>query len=103
MTDDLEREVEQYFKSAVEHYDGLTFKWSSPAQKGVPDRIAIFPGGVVWFIEVKRTGGKLTKMQRFIRDKLVNRGCRYACVYGKLGVDKWVASKPWSLSLTRIK
>lgn len=33
---------------------GVCWKWISPGRRGVPDRICIFPGGRIVFVEVKR-------------------------------------------------
>lgn len=35
---------------------GKAYKWVSPGNPGVPDRICILPGGRVVFIEMKRPG-----------------------------------------------
>jgi hypothetical protein len=41
----------------------LCYKFSSPAKAGVPDRILIFPKGLVIFVELKATGAKPTALQ----------------------------------------
>lgn len=44
-------------------------KFSSPAHRGVPDRVFLTPHGRIFFIEFKRPGGKLSKLQeREIRE-----------------------------------
>ena len=40
----------------------LVYKFSSPSQRGVPDRMFIYDGGVM-FIEFKAPGKKMTKLQ----------------------------------------
>jgi hypothetical protein len=61
----LEKELEkQACKIAVE-LGAFTFKFASPNQRGVPDRIFIGTKGVI-FVEFKRPGGKLRKLQEFI-------------------------------------
>lgn len=50
----LENKIRNYVKSK----GGLCLKWNSPGFTGVPDRIALLPGGRVVFIEVKRPGLK---------------------------------------------
>ena len=48
----LERNICNYIKKL----GGKAYKWVSPGAPGVPDRIAILPGGKIIFIEVKRPG-----------------------------------------------
>jgi hypothetical protein len=42
----------------------LTYKFVSPSNRGVPDRIFINPFGKIFFIEFKSEKGKLTKLQQ---------------------------------------
>lgn len=41
----------------------LFYKFSSPAKRGVPDRIAIAPNGRIGFLELKAKGKKPTNLQ----------------------------------------
>lgn len=41
----------------------LSYKFSSPANRGVPDRIFIGPTGKVLFLELKAPGERPTKLQ----------------------------------------
>ena len=50
----FEKKVCEYVKLC----GGRAFKWVSPGCSGVPDRICVFPGGRIVFIEVKRPGEK---------------------------------------------
>ena len=38
----------------VKDIGGIAYKFVSPAHRGVADRLVVLPGGVVWFVEVKR-------------------------------------------------
>ena len=58
-----EKTVESRLVKAVQCMGGLCPKWVSPGLDGVPDRIAILPGGQVWFIELKKDGEAPTKIQ----------------------------------------
>lgn len=46
--------------------------------RGWPDYIFIVPGGRVAFLELKRTGGKLSPEQMSFRDRVLALGCRHA-------------------------
>jgi hypothetical protein len=42
---------------------GKAYKWSSPGNKAVPDRICFFPKGRVVYVECKAPGKKPTPLQ----------------------------------------
>ena len=56
----LEKEIKEYCKKTGWHY----WKFTSPANKGVPDRM-IFKNGVILFFELKRKGNTTDKMQDY--------------------------------------
>ncbi len=59
----LERDIERILVSEVRKVGGKAYKWVSPGNAGVPDRIVIFPGKTPVFVELKTDGGSLTKLQ----------------------------------------
>ncbi|WP_186058671.1 VRR-NUC domain-containing protein [Burkholderia gladioli] len=59
----LEKTVEAYLVERVRALGGTAYKFTSPARASVPDRIVILPPGRIFFVEVKRPGGKLTRGQ----------------------------------------
>lgn len=73
----LESAFEKTICKYVKTCGGRAFKWVSPGCTGVPDRICVFPGGRIIFIEVKRPGEKdgLRPRQRKIIDLLRSLGC----------------------------
>lgn len=79
----LEREIEEWLNKHVEKMGGLSFKFVSPGNPGVPDRIYILPDGVVWFVELKQQFGKVARIQRWQRERLIGMGCHYRLVRGK--------------------
>ena len=58
-----EREVEAALVKAVRERRGMALKFICPGLDGVPDRIVLLPNGKLAFIELKRPGGKLLKLQ----------------------------------------
>ena len=58
-----EKTIEQKFRAAVKAAGGLAVKFTSPGFDGVPDRLALLPGGRVAFVEVKATGKKPRPLQ----------------------------------------
>jgi Holliday junction resolvase len=58
-----ESQIESKVVKKAKELGFLTYKFSSPSNRGVPDRIFISPHGEVFFIEFKSAKGKLTKLQ----------------------------------------
>lgn len=67
-----ESAIEKYFKYKVEKYGGWCLKWTSPGQRGVPDRICIFKNDV-YFAELKTEDGEPSPLQRWVHRKLLER------------------------------
>ncbi len=67
-----ERAIEQKFVAAVKAVGGLALKFTSPGFDGVPDRIALLPGGKMAFVEVKAPGEKPRPLQ-LARHRLLRR------------------------------
>lgn len=58
----LEKDLERAVVNHCKMCGFVTYKFSSPSQRGVPDRIVIGPGGTL-FLELKQFGKKPTKLQ----------------------------------------
>ncbi len=80
-----ESEFEAQFGKMVKRLGGLSYKWVSPGNAGVPDRIVFFPPGTrvhetlvegIWFVELKSTKGRLTPRQVHQHDLLRQRMAR---------------------------
>jgi hypothetical protein len=72
----LEKEIERKLKNLVEgKLGGLCLKWVCPGWRGVPDRILLFPGGRVYFVELKRPkGSKVDPLQTWWQRRLAGLG-----------------------------
>ena len=84
-----EKEIEQYFVWAVERLGGRSFKFHSPNQRGVSDRIACLPDGSTWFVELKTKGGRLSDLQRLFAREMERLNQNYACLWTTQGIDEW--------------
>lgn len=78
----LEKDIEDWLSKQVEKIGGLAFKFISPGNPGVPDRIYIFPGGGIWFVELKQQFGRIANIQKWQRERLILMGCHYRLVRG---------------------
>jgi len=65
----LERQIEKKVCEKAKLAGWLTYKWVSPSQAGVPDRIFIRDGEII-FIEFKAFGKKPTELQKKTIEKL---------------------------------
>lgn len=72
----LEKSIENVLRKAVEDEGGVCLKWTCPGHRGVPDRMILFPGGVIAFVELKRPGAKVKAggLQEWWREKLASFG-----------------------------
>ena len=75
-----ESELEGRFCRLVAQAGGKAYKFVSPGNSGVPDRIVVLPGGRIGFVELKQEGGKPRKLQRFQQAELERLGCYTAVV-----------------------
>lgn len=72
----LEKSIETILRQAVEAEGGLCLKWTCPGHKGVPDRMILFPYGIIAFVELKRPGAKVKAggLQEWWRKKIQSFG-----------------------------
>ncbi len=67
-----EKAIEQKLVRMVIHRGGICPKFVSPGYDGMPDRIVLFPGGRIAFVEVKAPGEKPRPLQ-LSRHRLLRR------------------------------
>ena len=77
-----ERDVEKWLRKEIEKMGGLAFKWTSPGNDGVSDRIVILPGGRVHFVELKTDGGEPRPLQVWQLERLRHLGCNAEVIRG---------------------
>ncbi len=75
-----ESELEKRFCRLVVQAGGKAYKFLSPGNSGVPDRLVILPEGRIGFIELKRPGESPRKLQQFQLGELERLGCYTAVV-----------------------
>ena len=77
-----ERDIEKWLRRQVESLGGLAFKFTSPGNDGVPDRLAVLPGGLIYFVELKTDRGRLSPLQVWLQDRLRQLGVNVAVIRG---------------------
>lgn len=75
----LEKDLEAKFRQSVKEAGGIAFKFVSPGNAGVPDRLVVLPGGRIGFVELKVNGNKPTALQKRQMERLKKLGC-FVCV-----------------------
>ena len=58
-----EKSVEEKFRDGIKSIGGKAYKFVSPGNNGVPDRVVCLPDGRTVFVELKSPTGVLSKMQ----------------------------------------
>lgn len=85
----LEKEIERKLICMIEDFGGYCLKFTCPGQTGVPDRVCLLPGGIVYWVETKRPKcGVLTEKQKLWRDRLLANGHNYAIVSAPADIER---------------
>ena len=88
-----EKVIEDYLVKATSKIGGRAYKFESPGRRGVPDRICVFPHGVVVFVECKSPTGRLSVLQDEEIKYLRRKGQQAVVINSRPKVDKlmeWV-------------
>ena len=88
-----EKQVEEKLRQAIKTMGGIAYKFTSPGNIGVPDRIVLLPGGRVWFVELKTDAGRLTPNQERQIQRIQSAGCNACTLYGRDGVNAFLAAR----------
>ena len=84
-----ESEIEKILTNEVRKLGGRAYKWVSPGNDGVPDRIVIFPEERPVFVELKTDTGKLSALQSVQIKKLKDLGQQVEVVKGINGLSQF--------------
>lgn len=86
-----EKDIEGRLREGIKKLGGLCYKFVSPGNRGVPDRIVLLPGGTVHFVELKTEVGRLSKIQRVQLKRLERLGLQVEVLYGLSEVEEFLA------------
>lgn len=73
---DSEKVIERKLVEAVKANGGMCIKLLCDNLLGLPDRLCLFPGHRIAFVELKTTGQKPRRIQVFMHNKLRSLGFR---------------------------
>lgn len=77
----LEKQIEKFLVDEVRKMGGIAYKFVSPGNDGVPDRIVVIDGHVI-FVELKTETGKLTEIQKRQIERLKKCGAKVEVLKG---------------------
>lgn len=85
----LESEIEKRLVREVRKMGGMAYKFVSPGNTGVPDRIVILPG-VITFVELKTETGRLSPGQKMQIGKLKGLGVKVVVIHGMKELEEFL-------------
>lgn len=97
-----EKEIEKILVDEVKRLGGRAYKWTSPGNDGVPDRIVILPDTRVIFVELKTDTGVLSPLQRIQIGRLKKLGQWVEVVKGIRGLKAFFEDLGYADTASRI-
>lgn len=82
--------IEEYLRDKVKLIGGKAYKFISPGNSGVPDRLVLLPGGRCIFVELKAQGKEATPRQLLQHKKLRALGFTVLVIDSKGKVDEFI-------------
>ena len=86
----LEKNIEAHLVKSVRRIGGVAYKFTSPAHRGVADRVVCLPDGSTWFVELKTEGGRLSPLQKVFADEMARMNQNYCVLWSKEQVNLWI-------------
>ena len=86
-TIDSEKDIERRLVELVKINNGLCIKLLCDQLMGLPDRMCLFPGHKIIFVELKTTGRKPRRIQVYVHNKLKALGFRVEVIDTIEGVE----------------
>ena len=77
-----EQQIQNKRIGELESKGNFVIKLTVTNKNGIPDLIAIPPNSNVLFSEIKKPGGKVSRLQEFRMKQLNDHGCKTEVYYG---------------------
>lgn len=85
-----EKIVEIYLRDKIKSLKGIAFKFVSPGNAGVPDRLVLLPNGRCIFVELKAPGKKTTPLQDRQIERIKKLGFKVEILDSPHKVDEFI-------------
>lgn len=85
-----ESDAEAFLCKEIRKLGGIAYKFVSPGNDGVPDRLLLMPGGKAIFVEMKTQTGKLRSRQKIQIERIRERGFTVETLHGKQEVSDFL-------------
>lgn len=85
-----ENVIEAYLRDRVKEIGGKAYKFVSPGNSGVPDRLVLLPVGRCIFVELKAPGKDPTLKQLLQHKKIGALGFKVSLIDSKEKVDEFI-------------
>lgn len=83
--------IERRLVEGVKNLGGKAYKLL-PSEGGLPDRLCVFPGGRIVFVELKAPGGRVTRLQGYQQRVLKHLGCEVRVLASFEAVDSFLSA-----------
>lgn len=83
-----EKNIEIYLRDRIKRVGGIAFKFISPGNDGVPDRLICLPNGKAIFVELKAPGITTRPLQDLQISRLRNLNFKVFVIDSKEKVDE---------------
>jgi hypothetical protein len=85
-----EKAIESYLRNRVKSQGGIAYKFVSPGNNGVPDRLVLMPGGGITFVELKAYGKTTTALQKLQHQRIGALGFKVFILDSIPAVDDYI-------------
>ena len=85
-----EKTLEAKLRREVEKRGGMAIKLLSQLHRGLPDRTVLLPGGLQYFVELKTTGEKPTRLQVHCHQQLRSLGFEVYIVDSTVAIEHFL-------------
>ena len=92
-----ESQLERRLTRGVKALGGRAYKFVSPGNAGMPDRLIVLPGGRVLFVEIKTASGRLSNLQRRQIKELRDLNIIADVLFGEHGVESFLRICKYSI------
>jgi len=82
--------IEAWLVNRIKDIGGVAYKFVSPGNDGVPDRIVVLPDGRIIFVELKAQAGKLSALQKSQIRRLRGMGADVRIIRGRAEAELFI-------------